>query len=114
MGGATCDMPSDVPWLEVSPSSGDTPAGESSEVTVLLDASDLSAGTYEANLCVLSNAAERALTVVPVTLVVEPFTAITVDQLAAQPRGLGFGLALAITGVALVLGAGIVRRQRRR
>ncbi len=113
-GAAACDVPSDVPWLEVSPTSGSTAGGTSSEVTVLFDASGLGVGTYDANLCVTSNDADEELTVVPVTLVVEPFTAITVDQLAAQPRGLGFGLALAITGVALVLGAGIVRRQRQR
>src|SRR5690606_32249796 len=50
-----CDTPADIPWLSVSPASGSTAAGASSEVTVSLDASGLTPGEYEALLCVESN-----------------------------------------------------------
>jgi subtilisin-like proprotein convertase family protein len=53
-GGGTC-QPSDAPWLSVSPTSGSTPAGGSSPVTVSFNSTGLTAGVYNATLCVLSN-----------------------------------------------------------
>lgn len=65
-----CTNPSDVPWLSVSPQSGITPGGSSSEVTVSYDATGLTAGNYEARLCVSSNAFEDPVRSVPVDLTV--------------------------------------------
>jgi uncharacterized repeat protein (TIGR01451 family) len=66
-----CDSPGDISWLSVSPSAGSTGPGESSDVTVVFDATGLMAGDYEGSLCVASNDAATPLVVVPVTLAVE-------------------------------------------
>ena len=58
-------------WLSVSPSSGTTAGGASSAVTVGLDASGLSAGTYAGTIIITSNDPDEASVVVPVTLTVE-------------------------------------------
>lgn len=51
-----CSTPSDIPWASVSPTSGMTPPGGSSEVLVTFDTSDLTAGnTYSGTLCINSN-----------------------------------------------------------
>ena len=68
--GGGCASPEDVPWLSVSPTSGTTPAGGSSDATVTFDATGLSDGTYDANLCVASNDAANRTVIVPVTLTV--------------------------------------------
>jgi hypothetical protein len=69
--GDVCDAPADVDWLDADPSAGSTPAAGSSDVTVTFDATGLSAGTYEANLCLASNDPDEALVVVPIELTVE-------------------------------------------
>ncbi len=70
-GGDICTMPSDVPWLEVVPDAGTTPSNGTDEVTVIYDSTGLSVGTYDANLCVISDDLDEPLVVVPVTLTVE-------------------------------------------
>ncbi|MGY6631544.1 MAG: S8 family serine peptidase [Wenzhouxiangella sp.] len=65
--GPSCDNPDGVSWLSVDPASGSTDAGESSSVTVSFDADGLTAGVYEAVLCVDSNDAANPLVVVPVS-----------------------------------------------
>jgi Subtilase family/Fibronectin type-III domain/PA domain/Viral BACON domain/Peptidase inhibitor I9 len=65
-----CDEPDAVPWLNVSDASGTTPAGGSSEVTVLVDSTGLAPGVHEAHLCVNTNDPERPLVEVPVTVTV--------------------------------------------
>jgi hypothetical protein len=65
-----CGAPSDVPWLSVSPESGSTAAGGSSEVTVSFDSTGLDPGVFEALLCVASNDPVRPLVQVPVSLTV--------------------------------------------
>jgi subtilisin family serine protease len=65
-----CGAPTDVPWLSASPASGSTGAGESSEVTVTFDATDLEPGDYQALLCVVSNDPVTPLVQVPVSLTV--------------------------------------------
>jgi hypothetical protein len=65
-----CDEPGDVPWLRVSPESGTTAAGGSSDVTVLVDSTGLAAGVHEANLCVTSNDPDSPLIGVPVAVTV--------------------------------------------
>jgi hypothetical protein len=69
--GEVCDAPADVDWLDADPSAGSTPAAGSSDVTITFDATGLSAGTYEANLCLASNDPDEALVVVPIDLTVE-------------------------------------------
>lgn len=69
---AICEVPSDIPWLSVSPDSGTTAASETSTVDVTFDSTGLTGGsTYTATLCVESNDAITPLVTVPVTLTVE-------------------------------------------
>jgi hypothetical protein len=66
-----CDLPSDIPWASVSPSSGTTPGGDSSTVGVTFDATGLTPGdTYNGNLCVTSNDPVTPLVIVPLTMTV--------------------------------------------
>lgn len=68
--GAPCVPPTEVPWLSLDPASGSIPPGNSDEVTVHMDAGDLTPGTYHADVCVGSNDPVRPLVAVPVTLTV--------------------------------------------
>jgi hypothetical protein len=68
--GAPCVPPTEVPWLSLDPASGSVPPGESDDVTVRMDASDLTPGTYHADVCIGSNDPVRPLVAVPVTLTV--------------------------------------------
>lgn len=68
--GAPCVPPTEVPWLSLSPASGSIVPGDSDEVSVLMDASDLAAGTHQANVCVGSNDPLRPVVGVPVILTV--------------------------------------------
>lgn len=66
---AGCAAPSDVPWLSVTPASGAVGPASSTDVTVGVDATGLTAGeSYTATLCVASNDAATPLVQVPVTL----------------------------------------------
>ena len=65
-----CEEPAEVPWLRVSDESGTTGAGQSSEVTVLVDSTGLPAGVHEAHLCVSTNDPDNPLVGVPVTVTV--------------------------------------------
>jgi hypothetical protein len=65
-----CDEPSAVPWLSVSETSGTSPPGASTDVTVLVDSTGLAPGVHEGNLCVNTNDPEQPLVEVPVTLTV--------------------------------------------
>ncbi len=65
-----CATPDDVPWLSVSPASGTTAPGGSTATTVTFDATGLSPGTYDANLCVTSNDPSHHVVAVPVELTV--------------------------------------------
>lgn len=58
-----------VPWLEVDPSSGAVPAGESDVLTLSFDATGMSAGTYFAFLVITHNA-PGSPTTVPIELTV--------------------------------------------
>jgi hypothetical protein len=59
-----------VPWLSVSDASGTTAAGQTSEVTVLVDSTGLPAGVHEAHLCVSTNDPDSPLVGVPVSVTV--------------------------------------------
>jgi uncharacterized repeat protein (TIGR01451 family) len=63
-----CDNPSTIPWLSVAPVSGSTPGGQTSNVTVSVNATGVAPGTYEALLCVNSNDAANPVVEVPVGL----------------------------------------------
>jgi len=66
----------DCPWLSVAPGSGSTPAGGSDTTTLTVDSTGLSAGTYDCEVRVESNASNASTVIVPVTLNVQ----------AAQPE----------------------------
>lgn len=65
-----CDDPADVPWVRVSTRSGVTPAGGTSDVTVLVDSTGLTPGVHQAHLCVAGDDPERPLVGVPVSVTV--------------------------------------------
>jgi uncharacterized repeat protein (TIGR01451 family) len=60
----------DIPWASAAPTSGSTPAGEASEVSVLFDSAGLGVGEYSGALCLWSNDRDENLTTVPLTLTV--------------------------------------------
>lgn len=68
-----CEVPSDMPWLSVSPTSGTTAGGGTDIVGVTFDATGLDAGVYNGSLCVASNDPVTGLVEVPVTLTVTEF-----------------------------------------
>jgi hypothetical protein len=68
--GAPCGPPTEVPWISLSPGSGNIPPGNNQEVSVHMDASELSVGIHHANVCVGSDDPVRPLVAVPVTLTV--------------------------------------------
>lgn len=82
-----CDAPSDISWLDVSPSSGTTAALSTTPVSVSVDASGLEHGLYTATLCVRSNDPSNPLVEVPVTLEVTQNSGV----LDVSPIALAFG-----------------------
>jgi hypothetical protein len=68
--GAPCVPPTEIPWISLSPASGNIPPNDNEVVTVHMDASELTVGTHHANVCVGSNDPVRPLVAVPVTLTV--------------------------------------------
>lgn len=64
-------LPEPCSWISsISPMSGTTPAGSSSQVTVNVNATGLVIGSYQCQLLVLSNAANGNQLFVPITLIV--------------------------------------------
>lgn len=57
-------------WIVIDPANGELDGGDSESVSVTFDASDLSAGTYNANIMVNSNDPVTPTAMVPVTLTV--------------------------------------------
>lgn len=55
-------------WMMLNPNSGETASGDTDDVTVTFDASELTSGTYTANIVVNSNDPNMPMTLVPVTL----------------------------------------------
>jgi len=68
-GGNSCTS-GNISWASISPSSGSSSAGGSSQVSVTFDSTGLDAGTYTGNLCINSNDAQNPQVVLPLTLVV--------------------------------------------
>jgi hypothetical protein len=87
---STC-IPNDYTWLTTAPISGTVPANGVTPVTVTFDTTNLAEGTYTAQLCIRSNDPDggsgngSGLVQVPVTLTVEPPTALVLADLAALP-----------------------------
>jgi hypothetical protein len=69
-GGASCALPSDVPWLSEDPVKGSVAGGASEDVTIGVDAGALAAGEYAALLCVATNDPHRPRAEVPVSVTV--------------------------------------------
>lgn len=70
-GAAACENPANVPWLSVDADNGSIPVGgPDDEVEVTMDADGLSAGVYNARLCVLSNDPSNPIVEVPVEFTV--------------------------------------------
>ncbi|MCB0201627.1 MAG: hypothetical protein KDI03_16300, partial [Anaerolineae bacterium] len=79
-----CDVPSDIPWLSLSPANGSNGGGTATDVTVTFDSTGYGPGTYTGNLCVGSNdpdagpGNETNLVIVPVSMTVEDTTILRV------------------------------------
>jgi len=65
-----CASSTDVPWLSFDTTSGTTSPGETSNVVVSANSQGLTAGTYQATVCVYSNDASQRRVPVGITLVV--------------------------------------------
>lgn len=63
-----CDNPAGISWLNVNPAFGVTHVGQTTDLNVGLDASDLQPGLYAAGICVSSNDPVNPLLTVPITL----------------------------------------------
>lgn len=77
--GNPCEMPEDITWLSLSASSGTVGGGDTDDVTINFDASALTDGNYEANVCVFTNDPIQRLISVPVSLQVGPDDLIFAD-----------------------------------
>src|SRR5690606_16220536 len=67
-----CDLPANVPWLDVGTTSGSVAAGGTDTSSISVNATGLAPGLYEALLCVSSNDATDPLIEHPVELRVRP------------------------------------------
>lgn len=111
-----CMYPSAIPWLSLDALAGSLAGGAAADVLLTFDSTGMVDGTYTGNVCVFSNdpdaglGNETELVVVPVQLIVETGSAVTLATLATGSTALWSGLAL--LGV---LGMGIVvwRRKQR-
>ncbi len=70
---SSCTAPADVPWVSATPVSGTAAYITPSTVSLVLDATGLSAGTYNANICLASNDPASPETHIPLTLNVLEF-----------------------------------------
>ena len=84
-GAADCE--DDLSWLYTSPMSGTVPGNSSVDVTVMMDATGLDAGTYGASLCVESNDMDERQIFVPVTMTVGITANVQIVHLAPFASG---------------------------
>jgi hypothetical protein len=83
-----CDDLHSIPWLDVSPDSGRTAAGQTDAVTLAVNTSGVAAGDYSALLCLDSDdSAGNAHIEIPVSLHV----AAAAPVLAVDPDSIDFG-----------------------
>ncbi len=69
-----CNLPSDIPWLDLSTSGGTTTPGQSEDEDVTLNSFGMSPGNYTGSLCVASNDDSAPMVPVAVTMEVTPYT----------------------------------------
>jgi len=69
--GGVCAYPGDVPWLDYDATRGSTEPGATTPITVTFNATDLSAGSYTADICIYNNDLTNKRLAVPVTLTVQ-------------------------------------------
>jgi subtilisin family serine protease len=62
------DTPATVPWLTVSPLSGTTASGDSDDVTVTVDESEVGAEEAQAFVCLTTNGVNQELFIIPVNV----------------------------------------------
>ena len=121
---SACTTPIDVPWLSETPTSGTTAASGSSNVTVGFDSTGLAVGTYNATLCVDSNDPNPGpgngtdLVIVPLTLIVQEPTAVTLSGLAADdtspaPMPVSVPMSALPAAVAAAFAVAVALRRRR-
>lgn len=67
-------------WLKVAPLAGTSPAGQSTELAVTLDATPLAGGTYEGKISILNDLSGQATLEVPVKLVVDPVPTVEIVE----------------------------------
>ncbi|MCB0006492.1 MAG: S8 family serine peptidase [Anaerolineales bacterium] len=65
-----CASPADIPWLSLSDTSGTVAGGGSDTVTVTMDATGLSSGSYSGFLCLETNDPAAPLVPIPVEMLV--------------------------------------------
>lgn len=121
--GQPCSAPSDIPWLTLSATAGSNAGGTNTGVTVTFNSTGLADGVYTGNLCVTSNDPDAGpgngtdLVIVPVTLTVQPPTAVTLAGLAtensASPAGAGVPLSALPAAAAAAFAAVYALRRRR-
>lgn len=85
--GLSCSMPSDIPWLSLSPTEGTTPSDTTSLVEVTFDSTGLALGQYTGSLCVNSDDPLMPLVTVPLTLTVTPTPGISLVKTVGTTPG---------------------------
>ena len=115
---------SDIPWLSLDAYNGSNGGGTNTVVTATFNSTGLPDGVYTGNLCITSNDPDAGpgngtdLVIVPVTLTVQPPTAVALTDLAAgtdqmpAPAGVPLG-AVAAAGLSMAMAAGYALRRRR-
>lgn len=66
-----CAAPTDVDWLSISTTNGNTPPGNGATNTVLLNSLGLAPAIYNAQLCITSNDPDTPLVIIPIALTVQ-------------------------------------------
>ncbi|MEZ4767464.1 MAG: proprotein convertase P-domain-containing protein [Caldilineales bacterium] len=122
--GEPCTVLSDIPWLSLDVTNGSNAGGTNTVVAATFDSTGLANGVYTGNLCITSNDPDPGpgngtdLVIVPVTLTVQPPTAVALTGLSAgveqMPAPLaGLPLATLPAAAAAALGAAFVWRRKR-
>jgi hypothetical protein len=116
-GPQVCDTLGNIPWLSVNPDAGTTGPGGTTTVDVTFDSTGLAAGTYNGNLCITSNDPDPGpgngteLVVVPVELIVEQPTDVSLSGISGDaPTGM-LPLMLSLLAV-LAVAFGLIARRR--
>jgi hypothetical protein len=82
---AGCAAAAEVPWLSVSPATGTTATGQTTDTTVSFEVTGLATGDHRARLCVRSNDPATPVVEVPVTVTVTVTCAVTITGLHPAP-----------------------------